>query len=109
MSTGTIPSTAPSEYQFVDLDPDDVWIADGRRKQPLDLKDEKDQLLIDSIRRTPGNRLPIEVRATPNAPKPYELITGRRRLAACKYLGRKVLAKIIPLNDEQMAFYNVTE
>src|SRR5262249_39813681 len=45
----------------------------------------------------------------PTAARPYELITGRRRLAACKYLGRPVLAKVIPLNDEQVAFCAVTE
>jgi hypothetical protein len=109
MSTSIIPSAAASKFEFVDLDPDDIWIADGRRKRPLDLKDEDDQMFIDSIRKTPGNRQPIEVRATPQAARPYELITGRRRMAACKYLGRPVLAKVIEIPDEQVAFYAVTE
>jgi hypothetical protein len=108
MNTSIIPSTAPSKFEILELDPDLVWIADGRRKRPLDLKNEDDLQFIDSIRRL-GNRLPIEVRSTPQAPKPYELITGRRRQAACKYLGRGVLAKIIELTDEQVAWYAITE
>jgi hypothetical protein len=109
MSTGINASTAPSQFEFIEIDPDSVWIADGRRRRPLNLKDEQDLLLIDNIRKTPGNRYPIEVRATPLAAKPYELITGRRRLAACKYLGRPVLAKIIPLSDEKLEWYALTE
>ena len=46
-----------------------------------------------------GQDVPITVR--PKGER-FELAAGRRRLAACRALGRPVLARILPLDDEAM-------
>lgn len=46
-----------------------------------------------------GQDVPVTVR--PRGDR-FELAAGRRRLAACRQLGRSVLARVLPLDDEAM-------
>lgn len=46
-----------------------------------------------------GQDVPVTVR--PKGDR-FELAAGRRRLAACRQLGRPVLARVLPLDDEAM-------
>lgn len=89
--------------------PDDIAVPKTRKRRPLDLKDEKDQHLIENIRRV-GFLHPIQVRATPAASKPYELVFGQRRLAVAKHLGLEVIpASVVEMTEEQTAFISMSE
>ncbi len=81
----------------------------GRKRKPLDPKNEQDQHFVNNIKRL-GFLQPITVRTVPGSDKPYEIVFGLRRLAAAKYLGRETIpAQVVELTDEQMRFHLVSE
>ena len=49
-----------------------------------------------------GQQVPILVRPDPGRPGAYQVAYGHRRLAACRALGRKVLAIVRPLSDRDL-------
>ncbi|WGF90734.1 ParB/RepB/Spo0J family partition protein [Marinivivus vitaminiproducens] len=51
---------------------------------------------------TLGQDTPIVVRRSPDGSGRFELAAGRRRLEACRQLGRPVLARVRDLDDEAM-------
>jgi ParB family transcriptional regulator, chromosome partitioning protein len=57
--------------------------------------------LIESIRQD-GQQVPILVRQLSAAPTRYQVAYGHRRLAACRALGRKVLAVVRVLTDREL-------
>ncbi len=54
--------------------------------------------LVTSIDRS-GQKLPVLLRRVKGAPLPYEVVYGRRRIEACRQLGRSVLAYITEMSD----------
>ncbi|AHD12120.1 ParB/RepB/Spo0J family partition protein [Phaeobacter gallaeciensis] len=69
-------------------------------KSPDPTDDDSLVALIGSIE-TSGQSTPIEVRPSTEDPGRYQIICGRRRLAACRVLGIQVNARIQTLTDEQ--------
>jgi ParB family chromosome partitioning protein len=49
-----------------------------------------------------GQHVPIIVRAAPDSLGRYEIAAGRRRLAACRELGREILARVLMLDEGAM-------
>ena len=49
-----------------------------------------------------GQHVPILVRVSPTNHERYEIAAGRRRVAACRSLGRHVLARVVNISDEAM-------
>lgn len=91
--------------------------SDGERLQILDPEAIEDRLPVDRHPRamaeaaferlresieTLGQDTPIIVRPSAEGGTRYELAAGRRRLEACRQLGRQVLARVLDLDDEAM-------
>ncbi|SNB72068.1 chromosome partitioning protein, ParB family [Arboricoccus pini] len=71
-------------------------------RHPRAFADPAFRTLRESIARN-GQQTPIVVRpAKDGRADSYEIAAGRRRLAACRELGRPVLARIMPLADDEM-------
>lgn len=81
-----------------------IWPGNARDYSLLD--EYRLRSLIDSILAEGGNRVPTVVRRTPNAPLPYELVTGTRRHWAISWLNANhypdidLIAIIEDLDDE---------
>ncbi|WP_162150008.1 plasmid partitioning protein RepB [Roseivivax halodurans] len=74
-------------------------VSDSRFSDRIDVRDDLAGL-VDSIKQD-GQRLPILVRTKTSGPLPYEVVYGRRRLAACRELGRPVLAIIADMDEAE--------
>lgn len=77
-------------------------IAESRFADRLDVSDGLADLIA-SIRRS-GQQLPVLLRtAPPDTPagKPFEVVYGRRRIAACRELGIAVRAHVVDFDDRQ--------
>jgi ParB family chromosome partitioning protein len=74
-------------------------VSDSRFSDRIDVEDDL-KGLVDSIKKD-GQRLPILVRTKSSGPLPYEVVYGRRRLAACRKLGRPVLAIIGEMDEAE--------
>ena len=77
--------------RIVELDPELVHVGgfeDRIEMDPLEI-----EALAGSIR-SAGQKVPILVRPHPERPSEYEIIAGRRRLAACRSAGLPVRAEI---------------
>lgn len=77
-------------------------IMDSRFADRLDVTDHLDDL-VTSIERS-GQQLPVLLRKAPKdapAGKLYEVVYGRRRIAACARLGRPVRAHVADFDDRQ--------
>jgi hypothetical protein len=97
------PTETPS--LTIELEVKLIRVPEDRRKS-FDKKDEKNQIFVDSIRRV-GVLQPIDVRKVDDR---YELVFGRRRLWAVKYLGRETIpCKISSWTDNQVARVGVAE
>ncbi len=82
-----------------------VYIPEGRKLR-FDPKDERNQHLIDSMHRA-GLIHPIEVRP---AGDKFELVCGRRRLAAAKKLEWETIpAKITEYEDDEIGYVSIVE
>lgn len=90
-----------SDDRLVKLVPDlvdDPFPADRDRRAYADAAFDA---LRDSIAED-GQHVPILVRLSPVQNGRYEVAAGRRRLAACRSLGRTVLARVVETSDEGM-------
>jgi len=79
-----------------ELDP--AHILPGGLKDRLEGDGEADETLVASIR-AHGQQVPVLVRPHPEKPDRYQIVYGRRRVAALRELGRPVNALIRDLDD----------
>lgn len=86
----------PVAGRIAELDPNLVHA--GGVEDRLDISNDEIELLAESLR-SAGQRVPIQVRPHPSKPGEYQIVAGRRRLAACKSAGLQVRAEIQDLND----------
>lgn len=70
-------------------------------KDRLDPDDADLAMLITSIK-TYGQQVPVLLRVNPNDPERYQVVYGRRRVAALKALGQPVKALIRDLDDRAL-------
>lgn len=85
--------------QLIELDPDQVTDTLPSDRIAIAFQDED----FDRFKRgiaEDGQYVPILVRPVGDAQ--FEIAAGRRRLAACRALGRKVLARVKDLDDDAM-------
>lgn len=87
-----VSSHAPQEIDVSD-------IADSAIADRFDVSEGLEEL-IESIR-TSGQRLPALLRYRRGAGPRYEVVYGRRRIAACRALGIKVLAYIKEMDERE--------
>jgi ParB family chromosome partitioning protein len=85
--------------QLIELDPDQITDNLPRDRIDAAFEDDDFERFTQSISED-GQYVPILVRRA--AGKGYEIAAGRRRLAACRALGRKVLARVTALDDDAM-------
>jgi ParB family chromosome partitioning protein len=80
-----------------------IKIPDGYQRDPSEFETPEFNELVESIRSTNGNMDPIDLREVEGSGgSKYTLITGTRRLEACKRIGREqVLANIRILDDKK--------
>lgn len=91
------------------LKPAECSIWPGNARDYARLSEERVRSLIDSIQAENGNRIPVVVRRTPNAPLDYELVIGTRRHWAISWLNANhypdiELVAIIEDLDDEAAF-----
>lgn len=91
------------------LKPAECSIWSGNARDYALLSEDRVRSLIDSIQAENGNRIPVVVRRTPKAEKPYELIIGTRRHWAISWLNANhypdiELVAIIEDLDDEAAF-----
>lgn len=89
---------ADRTYQEIDVD----QIQDSRIQDRIDINEDLDSL-IDSIREN-GQQIPILVRVAQSGDKAYEIVVGRRRLAATRRLGRPRIKAFVSKMDDREAF-----
>lgn len=104
-STGAIGAVSQSiaglkSRAVQEIDPRMVDGAGLKDRLSVDPKDHAD--LVASIREY-GQQVPILVRINPNNQERYEIVYGRRRLAALKELGLPIKAMVRDLNDRDLA------
>ncbi len=83
----------------IEVQPD--LIDDAGLKDRLDAEDDGLDQLAASIRDY-GQQVPVLLRHSPNAEGRYEIVYGRRRVAAMKKLGRPVTAMVRELNTRDL-------
>ena len=88
-----------SGSRVVELDPD--LVEDSILKDRLEIDELSQTSLVESIQLS-GQQVPILVRQHPDAPDRYQIAFGHRRVAACRTLGRKVIAVVRLLNDKEL-------
>lgn len=76
------------------LDPHAVIIAPTPNRIDISYDTPRFHALLSSIRASRGNVVPIEVRLIPGTPNRYVLVSGERRLRACRLAQVPVLALI---------------
>lgn len=91
------------------LKPAECSIWAGNARDYALLTEDRVRSLIDSIQAENGNRIPVVVRRTPTAEKPYELVIGTRRHWAISWLNANhypdiELVAIIDDLDDEAAF-----
>tara|TARA_B100000378_G_scaffold180210_1_gene145720 strand:+ start:33925 stop:34923 length:999 start_codon:yes stop_codon:yes gene_type:complete len=91
------------------LKPSECSIWPGNARDYAMLSEARLRSLIDSIQAENGNRIPVVVRRTPKAERPYELIIGTRRHWAVSWLNDNhypdiELVAIIEDIDDEAAF-----
>lgn len=79
---------------------DPSLIEDGGPKDRLGISQADVEALADSIARH-GQQVPIMLRTIPEQPGRYQIVYGRRRLAALRLLGQSAKALVRSLNDTQ--------
>ena len=91
-----VANTGPASGRIVELDPELVHA--GGLADRLDVGQAEIATLAESLRNA-GQKVPILVRPHPEKPGEYEIVAGRRRLAACRHAGINVRAEIQDLDD----------
>ena len=90
---------AASGATVVEIEPADI--VDSILKDRLEIDADSQAALVESIRQS-GQQVPILVRRAAGASARYQIAYGHRRVAACRVLGRKVLAVVRTLSDEEL-------
>jgi len=85
--------------RIAELDP--ALIHAGGLEDRIDVGQAEIATLAESLRKA-GQKVPIMVRPHPARPGEYEIIAGRRRLAACRLAGLHVRAEIQDLDDASL-------
>lgn len=85
-------------YQEISVD----QIQNSKIQDRIDVTDDLDTL-IESIKEK-GQQIPIIVRIITGGDHPYEIVVGRRRLAAIKSLGQATIKAFVTKMDEKEAF-----
>lgn len=88
---------ADRSYKEIPVD----QIQDSRIRDRIDVEEDIDRL-IDSIREN-GQQIPILVRVV-QGDKPYEIVVGRRRLAAIRKMGQTGIKAFVAKMDDREAF-----
>lgn len=89
---------ADRTYQEIPVDE----IAESRIRDRIDITEDLDSL-VESLR-TNGQQIPILVRIVQGGPCPYEIVVGRRRLAATRQLGLPRIKAFVTRMDNREAF-----
>jgi ParB family transcriptional regulator, chromosome partitioning protein len=92
--------------RIVTLDP--ALVHPGGLEDRLEVDDGELEALAESIR-TAGQKVPILVRPHPRNPGEYEIVAGRRRLAACRRAGIPVRAEVQDLDDRSLVIAQAIE
>lgn len=93
---GAVDSSLARSLQLAELDPSSISDSEFEDRLPYGPEDLED--LVTSIREN-GQQIPILVHRA--ASGQYQIIYGRRRLAAIRQLGMKVRALITEMDDQQ--------
>jgi len=99
-------NAGPVAGRIVELDPS--LIHAGGLVDRLDIRDSEIEALAESLCKA-GQKVPILVRPHPTRPGEYEIVAGRRRLAACRQAGLQVRAEIQDLDDASMVMGQAIE
>ena len=89
---------AERTYQEIAVD----QIGESAIRDRIDVEEDLDSL-VDSIREN-GQQIPILVRLTQSGALPYEIVVGRRRLAAHRRLGMARIKAFVARMDDREAF-----
>ena len=91
----------------VEMIPTDFVKVPEKRRRPFPLADETNQHFVDSIKRV-GVIHPMKVRKVND--EFYELVIGRRRLAACRHLGMDAVpCEVGEWTEKEMEFLSLVE
>lgn len=82
------------------LDVDPRMIDEAGLKDRID--DDTELVALGGSIETYGQQVPVLLRVSPNDPERYEIVYGRRRVAAMRALGMQVKALIRDLNDRDL-------
>ncbi|PJE33682.1 putative chromosome-partitioning protein ParB [Pseudooceanicola marinus] len=99
-------NTGPVAGRIAELDPGLVHT--GGLAGRLDVSQAEIATLAESLRNA-GQKVPILVRPHPERPGEYEIVAGRRRLAACRLAGISVRAEIQDLDDTALVMGQAIE
>ncbi len=99
-------NTGPVAGRIAELDPGLVHA--GGLADRLDVSQAEIATLAESLRNA-GQKVPILVRPHPTKPGEYEIVAGRRRLAACRLAGINVRAEIQDLDDTALVMGQAIE
>lgn len=99
-------NTGPAAGRIIELDPGLVHA--GGLDDRLDVSQAEIATLSESLRNA-GQKVPILVRPHPEKPGEYEIVAGRRRLAACRHAEIDVRAEIQDLDDKSMVMGQAIE
>ncbi|MGR3564661.1 MAG: type II toxin-antitoxin system YhaV family toxin [Heliomarina sp.] len=97
-------NTGPVAGRIAELDPGLVHA--GGLADRLDVSQAEIKTLAESLRDA-GQKVPILVRPHPTKPGEYEIVAGRRRLAACRLAGINVRAEIQELADPTSSTFDL--
>lgn len=89
---------ADRTYQDIPVD----QIQDSMVRDRIDVNEDLDSL-VESIREN-GQQIPILVRIISGGDKPFEIVVGRRRLAAHRQLGKNQIKAFVSKMDDREAF-----
>ncbi|WP_172330326.1 plasmid partitioning protein RepB [Mangrovicoccus sp. HB161399] len=96
----------PVAGRIAELDPELVHA--GGLEDRIEVDQAEIVTLAESIR-VAGQKVPILVRPHPAKPGEYEIVAGRRRLAACKQAGLTVRAEIQDLDAKELVMGQAIE
>ncbi|MDE1145372.1 MAG: ParB/RepB/Spo0J family partition protein [Azospirillaceae bacterium] len=92
---------------LLELDPSDIHGTQYQDRHTAAFADAAFATLVQDILRH-GQLAPVLVRPAPDG-NGYELIAGHRRTAACRQLGRKVVARVMAADDRDLLIKMVQE
>lgn len=92
---------------LLELEPAEIHQTQFKDRHEAAFADEAFSALVQDILRH-GQLAPVLVRPAPQG-SGYELIAGHRRTAACRHLGRKVLARVMEADDRALVVKMVQE